>query len=202
MCVIFDLQLFIIRYSLIDKIADWYSTFCHLAGIDPTDKRAEKAGLPPIDSLNMWPMISGQNSTSPRTQIHVDNYTLIDGDYKLFNGTILQFASWGGSIFPNATSNGSLQATELNCKDRACLFNIEQDPTEHVNIIDENVDIAQRMNERLIELNKGYYQNDEVGISQCPSHLTDQSCQCWAAQNLWNGYWGPSAYIPNSTLSN
>ena len=50
-------------------IADWYSTFCSLAGVDPTDERAAKAKLPPIDSLNVWPLISGQNSTSPRVNI-------------------------------------------------------------------------------------------------------------------------------------
>ena len=47
-------------------IADWYATFCNLAGVDPTDERAAEAKLPPINSLNMWPMISGQNMTSPR----------------------------------------------------------------------------------------------------------------------------------------
>ena len=39
-------------------LADWYSTFCRC--IDPTDQRAAKANLYPIDSMNMWPLISGQ----------------------------------------------------------------------------------------------------------------------------------------------
>ena len=34
-------------------IADWYSTFSFLAGVDPTDHSAAAAGLPPIDSINM-----------------------------------------------------------------------------------------------------------------------------------------------------
>ena len=34
-------------------IADWYATFCYLAGVDPTDERAAEVKLPPIDSLNM-----------------------------------------------------------------------------------------------------------------------------------------------------
>ncbi len=58
-------------------IADWYATFCSLAGVDPTDEKAAKANLSPIDSLNMWPLISGQNSTSPRVDIPVTNNTLI-----------------------------------------------------------------------------------------------------------------------------
>lgn len=35
-------------------IADWYSTLAALAGEDPTDHRAAAAGLPPIDSIDMW----------------------------------------------------------------------------------------------------------------------------------------------------
>lgn len=44
-----------------------YATFCHLSNLDPTDRRAAAAGdVPPIDSLNVWPLISGANKTSPR----------------------------------------------------------------------------------------------------------------------------------------
>ena len=52
-------------------LADWYSTFAFLAGIvDPTDHAAAAAGLPPIDSLNLWPYLSGaarpaQNPSNP-----------------------------------------------------------------------------------------------------------------------------------------
>eukprot|EP01084_Bolivina_argentea_P227476 384168_1 len=54
-------------------ISDWYSTFCALNGIDPTDTKAAKAKLPPIDSLNMWDMISGINLTSPRLEVPIDD---------------------------------------------------------------------------------------------------------------------------------
>ena len=46
-------------------LADWYATFSNLAGVDPTDELAASFGLPEIDSLDMWPLISGQVSTSP-----------------------------------------------------------------------------------------------------------------------------------------
>ena len=70
-------------------IADWYATFCYLAGVDPTDQKAAEAKLPPIDSLNMWPMISGQNATSPRVDIPASYSTLISGDYKILQGAVL-----------------------------------------------------------------------------------------------------------------
>ena len=46
-----------------------YATFCSLAGCDPADAPAVRKGLPPVDSLNHWPMLSGTNLTSPRTEI-------------------------------------------------------------------------------------------------------------------------------------
>ena len=51
---------------------DWLATWAHLGGVtDITDHKAAAAGLPPVDSLNMWPLISGSNGTSPRTEIVV-----------------------------------------------------------------------------------------------------------------------------------
>ena len=41
-----------------------YSTYAAIAGVDPTDHLAAGAGLPPIDSINQWPLISGVNGTS------------------------------------------------------------------------------------------------------------------------------------------
>ena len=53
-------------------VTAWYATFCALAGVDPTDTQAATANLPPIDSLNMWPLISGQNVTSPHVDIPIN----------------------------------------------------------------------------------------------------------------------------------
>ena len=83
-------------------IADWYATFCALAGVDPKDEGATQAKLPPIDSMNMWPLISGASSTSPRIDIPVSNKTLISGDYKILIGEVHQ-ACWTGPQSPNIT---------------------------------------------------------------------------------------------------
>ena len=50
-------------------LCDWWATFLFLAGVDPRDDKAAAASLPPPDSLNMWPLLSGQNTTSPRVEI-------------------------------------------------------------------------------------------------------------------------------------
>lgn len=57
-------------------IWDWYSTFVHgLAGVDPTDHRAAAAGLPPIDSVDHWPFLSGASTVSPRSTIPMGSCT-------------------------------------------------------------------------------------------------------------------------------
>ena len=171
-------------------IIDWYATFAAIIGYDPTDQKAMKAGLPPIDSLNMWPLINGENLTSPRVELPVDENVLIQNNYKYIVNTSVNYASWGGYLYPNSSSpKHPIQGTELNCQD-GCLFDLEQDMTEHVNIIDGNQDIAQKMDARLVELKKGYYTNNEPGVTMCPKNIS-MSCQCWAAYNLYGGFYGP-----------
>lgn len=46
-----------------------YSTYAAVAGVDPTDDVARDAGLPPIDSINMLPLLLGTNTTRPRNVI-------------------------------------------------------------------------------------------------------------------------------------
>jgi len=57
-----------IETSLIG-VEDWYATFCALAGIDPTDTLAASANLPPIDSINQWPLLSGATVVPPRKEV-------------------------------------------------------------------------------------------------------------------------------------
>ena len=55
--------------------------------MDPTDHRAAAAGLPPIDGVNVWPLISGANATSPRTIVAVGTE---GGEAELGPGTHVQ----------------------------------------------------------------------------------------------------------------
>lgn len=46
-------------------IADWYHTFCKLAGCDPSDNAK---GVPPPEAFDLWPTISTTGTPSPRRQ--------------------------------------------------------------------------------------------------------------------------------------
>ena len=110
--------------------ADWYATFANLAGVDPTDERAAAAGLPPIDGLDVWPLISGANATSPRTILAVGSdgveanlpagtrvQAVIRADgYKLMIGETGQNI-WQGEYYPNASTSCAFKACRgiLSC---------------------------------------------------------------------------------------
>ena len=160
-------------------IADWYATFCALAGVDPTDKRAEKAKLPPIDSMNMWPFVSGQNSTSPRTDIPASKNTLISGDYKILIGNVPE-AGWTGPQNPNNTHH-KVNAVE-HCGDNGCLYNIKKDPSEHVNLATEMPDMLQEMRTRLAKYQATYFNPDRG--KEWPE-------ACTTFVQKYDDFWGP-----------
>ena len=159
-------------------IADWYATFCALAGVDPTDERAAKANLPPIDSLNMWPLISGQNSTSPRTDIPLTKNTLIVDDYKILTGDIPN-AGWTGPHYPNSSQRID---NTMHCGNTGCLYNIKTDPGEYINLADRMPDLLSKMREKLSEYQSTLFE---------PDRGKEWPGACNAALHQYSGFWGP-----------
>jgi len=76
-------------------VSDWYATFCRLAGVEAHDHRAATAGLPPVDSIDQWQVISGEapSLSGNRTEIHISEMTLIQGNFKLLTGGLEMFES-------------------------------------------------------------------------------------------------------------
>jgi arylsulfatase I/J len=153
--------------------ADILATFSTLAGYDPTDYKAKEAtkkgnpnnlpynadattpqtqtlSIPPIDSLDLWPYLMGEEASSPRTGWLQSDKTAIKGDYKIIfgNGGSIEKVFEPGSplakVMPASglmkfdTVNdtgygmGAIRTTfqsGRNCS-HGCLFNIQTDPTE------------------------------------------------------------------------
>ena len=93
-------------------IADWYTTFCKLAGVDPSDSGPGKF---PVDGLDVWPIITGENISKVHNEIILGYsfsgpgpYTknigaIIMGDYKLIIGKQppqSRFLMWTPLDFP------------------------------------------------------------------------------------------------------
>ena len=59
-------------------VADWYATFCALAGVDATDD-AVFDGVPrAVDSVDVWPLLTGANATQPRPVTPVTEVSVVD----------------------------------------------------------------------------------------------------------------------------
>eukprot|EP01084_Bolivina_argentea_P160625 279688_1 len=131
-------------------ISDWYVTFCRMFGVDPFDQKAAKHGLPPVEGYNVWPLIIGENETSPRILLPIDNTTLINDNYKLIiSEQLIDWACWEGGIYPNASSPKNNPAKcRKNCTN-GCLFDIVNDWTEHIDIAENNGNIVKQMNQTL-----------------------------------------------------
>jgi arylsulfatase I/J len=192
------------RNDGIVHIADFYGTYAHLASVDPTDHSAAAAGLPPIDSMNVWPLISRANLTSPRYELPVSANVLIQGRFKLILGTMLE-ATWGGPNSPNASSPASPvdPGPTLDCTPSGgCLFDVVADYTEHDDIAHLHPALVASMTARLAELRKGFYSNsdDFAATTVCPADMGNVTpCGCWAALNVWGGWFGPWAWGHNSS---
>ena len=149
------------------SIADWYATLCEAGGGSDctTDPESAAVGLPPIDSISHWGLLSGAvpPGAGLRNVLHASDAALINGSWKLVVGK-QPMAGWTGPKYPN---NTGLQPSFLpkgwvhDCRS-GCLYNIVNDPTEHDDLAEDpaqQVRLAQ-MQKQLAELNAGNFNPD------------------------------------------
>ncbi|EDQ88865.1 uncharacterized protein MONBRDRAFT_32685 [Monosiga brevicollis MX1] len=162
-------------------VADWYATFAALAGVDPTDHRAAQHNLPPIDSLNIWPLLSGANVSSPRQTLLIDPHALIWGKWKVLHGNVIE-ANWGGPQYPNAsTADDPIENYSRNCS-QGCLYNVHDDPSERTDLAASEPEQLQTMLQML--------QLQAQSIWSQPIGQIDPACST-AAMDRYNGFIGP-----------
>jgi len=177
-------------------VEDWYATFCALAGVDKTDTRAAAAGLPPVDSVDLWPMLSGTNTTSPHGEIVLGMPTIASGNsygdpfigvqaviqpdgYKLLLGHVHQNI-WTGPHYPNKTTSWD-DADFTDCS-AGCLYNIFSDETEHVELSAQMPAKVAELRARIAAHNATFFR---------PDRGTDDNAGCRAALDQYRGFWGP-----------
>lgn len=100
------------------SIADWYATFCGLAGVDPEDHGALEAnrwlrehGLPtlfPIDSVDQWPAILNGTNARPGA-LALSNQSILEWPFKLVTG-VQPYSLYTGPLFPNCSTAEHLVA--------------------------------------------------------------------------------------------
>ena len=199
-----------IRLAALTTVWDWYSTYAlGIAGVDPTDKRGQQAGLPPIDSINLWPLLMGTNVTFPRTEIIIGDTTAINpnADGKTRVGGVLRADGWKlllgppdklytveqyvmtGPNWPNVSSHLVPLLHPKTCGrnvERGCLFNVFEDPSERNNRAMENATLFAELLARVDAVQK----STEV---YSPIRGTPDPRACAVAGTKYGGYWGPFA---------
>ena len=172
-------------------ICDWYATCCGLAGIpvgrggQDDDDDDDEAGVPPSDSIDVWPALSTPNATtSPRTEVPLEFCTPATecdegppGSYhdaalivqqddgrllKLINGTQGYLGWYQGPRFPNASSTIPPHARVGTCVG-GCLFDVRADPGEHVDLRHADPAAFERLARRLAVIGRGVYQTNYTG---------------------------------------
>jgi len=182
---------------------DWYATFARLAGADASDAKAAQAGLPPHDSVDQWPVLSGA-AASVRTRLEIGSNeggdskrktgaTLVGGlikpPYKLVLGSgpgdTLNYAGWTGPQSPNATGKPEYSDMTEVCgrtPSTGCLFDIFADPSETVNLAAEKHVIFNDMLAEIDDVQKTVYS---------PHRGVEDTSACDKAVGEYGGFWGP-----------
>jgi arylsulfatase B len=155
-------------------VCDWYSTFANLAGVNPAD---DAPGIPSIDSINQWSVISGKSSSAARVEIWPADGILINGSLKLI-ATGPGTGKWSGPLYPKVPAENS---TVVTCSEKApCLYDVVADPSERADIAAGHPDVVARMAARLAALAPTKFSGQ---CNECPKDGSAQIC----AQTAKNG---------------
>ena len=179
-------------------IADWYTTFCQLAGVDPDDSGTGKF---PVDGMNVWPIITGENEKTQHEQIplgyHFDfssnsNYegALIVGNHKLIVGSQgreghCDTVMWSPLDYPCS------KGPENNDCDPYCVFDIIQDPSERHNLAKEQPDLLSELLSRYNKYGQEPKELQNQGYDSSKAVPNDPNA-CKLMQEK-GGYWYPWA---------
>ena len=169
-------------------LADWYPTFCKMAGVDPSDSGTGKL---PVDGLDVWRIISGENATTQHEEIVLGyNYSsagaIIVGEYKLIVGKQKHGCD---SLMFCPLDYPCTKGTEGNDCDPYCLYNIVEDPGERQDLAHTKPDILKMMVDRYNNhakepqdmLDQGYHSEKELPKD-------DKACEFMEQHG---GYWQP-----------
>jgi len=173
-------------------MADWYATFCALAGVDVADARAAKAGLPPVDGMDQSELLvgSGVPGSGRRAEIHHSARALLSGRWKLIAGGMTpvemhfnETLTKGDAFVPYSDYLNGYDVPEQALRNltdcgAGCLYDVIADPLEKQDMAKEHPDVVAKMMARLHELNKGLF-------------LPDRGTPDKAGCARWEGFYGP-----------
>ncbi|CAE8635175.1 unnamed protein product [Polarella glacialis] len=181
-------------------MADWYTTFCSIAGVDSRDEKAATAGLPPVDGIDHSQLLIGdaKPGSGKRTEIHHSARALLQGQWKLITGGIIDLEilqrdnysdalNFGGPLIPYSdyltgyeAPPETLEKGPRSMEDcsAGCLYDVLNDPNEHEDVAKKHPEVVAELKARLKELNSGIFHKyrGTADVAGCTP---------------WNGFYGP-----------
>ena len=145
-----------------------------------------------MDGLDVWPIITGESTTTPHEEIVLGyNFTkeeigaIIVGDYKLIVNNQPQDCDslmWSPQDYPcHDGPKGE------NC-DPYCLYNIVEDPSEHNELSKKEPDMLQKLLQRYNEYSKEPRDMQDQGYHVGDFPLFANYCSYFQKHG---GYWQP-----------
>lgn len=172
------------KLSEMIHIVDWFATFATLAGQSTYDSRGAASNLPPVDSLDMWPLLSGENGTSPRDTVLVTKTLLLHKQWKFSRGNMIE-SSWGGEHYPNGTTikdnNWISNYTNVCSQKTGCLYDVVADMTEQNDVAAKHPAVVKELDILMTAIGSTIYE---------ASHAEDPACTV-AALTEYGGFYGP-----------
>ena len=176
-------------------IADWYPTFCKLAGVDADDSRPGKF---PVDSLDVWPLLTGEAEKTSHDEIvlgynfgrgnsgAIISGAIISGGYKLIVGS--QKAGCDSVMWSPLDYPCTQGPTGPDC-DPYCLYNIVDDPEEKHDVSTSSQTILHQMLDRYNKFSQEPREQQDQGYHSSEALPTDEgACPYMRAHG---GYWQP-----------
>jgi len=186
-------------------ITDWYATFCEIAGAPVEDAVGERAGVPPVDSMDMESMLAGRGDV--RDELQLSDASLlkkIDGTwYKIMTGRTGNTMHQGPD-YPNSTCPRGIpllvdcrpwnpapvgpMALPYDCG-KGCVYDIFADPGERNNLYQSLPELSKSLVDRVDHLNTPSRNNPGYIEPWRGCHLTELLCE--VAEKQFQFHYGP-----------
>merc|ERR1712048_526397 len=178
-------------------IADWFVTFCHMAGIDHHDPSAGPQTFPDVDGVDQTLTVL-QGAKSPRQDIPliISSDAIIQWPHKLVLGSQKGMGVWTGKKSPNSTL---VKDSDSGCGNLGCLFDIEADPTEHNDLQQHHkapLDLTAKLSKTLSLSKKSFYQSTVDPVKGTTGYEKCQSLKAWARAH--HNFAGPICYADDA----
>ena len=200
------------KSDVLMHVADWYVTLSVIAGVDPSDPVVNPSpigtGTYDVDGVDMWPAITGHNTTNPRPWLPTTLDSILlqrpDGailklitnarQTNLFTADGLQQIHTTDPCVPPLKKHQNITNCFVCRPERPCLYDVAADPSENINLANrsEYASVLREMQAQLASY-----------TPYVDGNLTDQELSHYICvlphETPWGNFLGPCCHRKNTS---